>query len=250
MTATRISQVAIYAVCFALTSFFGFAQETTKTPRMETLAEAENAKELKPRKYYLDRRIAPTMSYAGGASWLVRPEREAEESTQEMLDNLNLKPGIIVADFGCGVGFHSIPIAKAVGPTGKVIAIDIQRDMLRALVERAKEVKLNNIQPVLAKGNVSDLPQAAYDMLLMVDVYHELAFPAESLQEIRESLKEDGLVALVEFRGEDPDVPILPEHKMTKAQILKEYEANGFQLHSTYDNLPWQHLMFFKVKKD
>ncbi len=228
------------------------ATETRKKKPLsiETWPEKREAKDSKPRKFYLDRRIAPTMSFRGGASWLVRPERETEESSREMLENLGLKPGMIVADFGCGVGYHTIPIAKAVGPEGQVYGIDIQPEMLRALVANAKEDGITNIVPIQPRGNVAEIPENTFDMLLMVDVYHELALPAETLSEIRESLKPEGLVALVEFRGEDPDVPILPEHKMTKAQILKEYEANGFELHSAYDNLPWQHLMFFKVKKD
>ena len=199
----------------------------------------------KPRKFYLGRRVAPTMSYAGGASWLVRPEREAEERSSEMIAQLRLKPGMVVADFGSGVGYHSIPMAQAVAPDGKVYAIDLQEKMLRSLVARAEEAGVESIAPVLTRSNVPDLPLNKFDLVLMVDVYHELSYPAETLREIRGSLRPGGLVALVEFRGEDPDVPILPEHKMTKEQILKEYKANGFTLKDSYDGLPWQHLMFF-----
>lgn len=217
---------------------------------MKQWAALKEHKNAKPNPFYLERRIAPTMTYEAGAAWLARPEREVEENAKQMLDNLGLKPGMVIADFGCGIGYHSIPIAKVVGPEGKVVAIDLQREMLRSLVANAKEQQVENIEPVLAHGNVCDMPQAAFDLLLMVDVYHELSLPAETLQEIRGSLKPDGVIALCEFRGEDPDVPIFPVHKMSKAQILKEYEANGFELKSSYDELPWQHLMFFKVKKD
>ncbi len=201
------------------------------------------------RTYYLERRIAPTMGF-GGASWLVRSERESEESVAEMLDNLQVKSGMIVADFGCGVGFHSLPLAQQVAPDGKVYAIDIQAPMLRSLVARALEAQTLNIVPVLSRANVPQLPTELFDMVLMVDVYHELNRPAETLQQIRKSLRPGGRIALVEYRGEDPDVPILPEHKMTKQQILKEYQANGFELRSEYDGLPWQHLMFFGVKEN
>lgn len=217
---------------------------------IEAWPEAKAYKHTKAQPFYLDRRIAPTMSFAGGAAWLARPERQKEEDAKQLIENLNLKPGMVVADFGCGIGYHSIPIAEAVAPDGKVVAVDLQRAMLRALVAKAKEDKVSNIEPIQALGNVCDMPEASFDMLLMVDVYHELSLPAETLKEIRTSLKPEGLVALVEFRAEDPDVPILPEHKMSKAQIIREYEANGFELSSSYDELPWQHLMFFKVKKD
>ena len=200
------------------------------------------------RKYYLDRRIAPTMSYAGGADWLVRGNRESEESTREMINHLGLKPGMVVCDFGSGVGYHTLPIAQQIKPDGTVYAVDIQLPMLRGLAARANEAGIENVQLVLSKSNVPQMPAKLFDLILMVDVYHELSLPGETLQQLRQSLNDDGRIALLEFRGEDPDVPIYPEHKMTKAQILKEYASNGFELDSQYDQLPWQHLMFFKVK--
>ena len=239
----RLAILLLILITAVTASAQGLSQEAGKLEVVDwTAAEQSRGK---PRKYYLDRRIAPTMSYAGGASWLVRPEREAEESAAEMLAALKLQPGMTVADFGCGVGYHSLPIAQAVAPDGEVYAIDLQIKMLRSLVARASEAGIFNIRPVVTRSDVPDLPAAKFDMVLMVDVYHELSFPAETLQEIRQSLKPDGRIALVEYRGEDPDVPILPEHKMTKSQILREFTANGFQLESTYDSLPWQHVMFF-----
>lgn len=185
------------------------------------------------------------MSYAGGAKWLLRPERQAEEDAQAMIEQLGLKPGMDVCDFGCGVGYHTLPIAQAIAPEGTVYAVDLQIDMLRAMIGRAKEFGVTNVQPVLTRSNVPDLPEQAFDLLLMVDVYHELSYPAETLQAIKRSLKEGGRIALVEFRGEDLELAIYPEHKMTKAQILREYTANGFTLESSFDGLPTQHLMFF-----
>jgi ubiquinone/menaquinone biosynthesis C-methylase UbiE len=199
-----------------------------------------------PRKKYLGRTIAPTMGYEG-APWLIRDTREQEENPSVVLKQLGLKPGMIVCDMGCGNGFYSLPIAEMVAPTGKVLAVDIQAEMLQLLSRRSAEKKIENIDMIL--GTVVDpkLPKGEIDMILMVDVYHEFSNPEFMLDAIRKSLKPTGVIALVEFRGEDPTVPILPLHKMTKAQINKEYKANGFKLVSEFDGLPIQHLMFFGI---
>lgn len=193
---------------------------------------------------YLGRRIAPTMGYAH-AGWLVRSERQQEEDTQQVLDNLGLRPGMIVCDMGCGNGYYSLEIARRISPGGKVLAVDIQQEMLHLLHLRAEEAKVDNIETILGSVIDPNLPKGEVDLLLMVDVYHEFSHPAEMLKAIGESLKSDGRIALVEFRAEDPRVPILPLHKMTKRQILREFKVNGFRLAEEYDELPWQHLMFF-----
>jgi ubiquinone/menaquinone biosynthesis C-methylase UbiE len=146
---------------------------------------------------------------------------------------------------GCGNGFYTLQLAKLVGPKGQVLAVDIQQEMLHLLSQRAKEAKVHNIKPVL--GGVADphLPPAGVDLILLVDVYHEFSFPEQMLQAMRKSLKPGGRIALAEFRLEDPKVPIKLVHKMSKEQILKEFEPNGFHLESQFDDLPWQHLMFF-----
>ena len=147
---------------------------------------------------------------------------------------------------GCGNGFYSLRIAPLVGEHGKVIAVDIQREMLEMLKEQAAAQRVANIETV--HGTVIDpkLPPASVDLMLMVDVYHEFSHPEHMLDAIRKSLKPTGRVALVEFRAEDPDVPIKPLHKMSKAQIMKEFPPNGFTLVEEFDKLPWQHLMFFQ----
>lgn len=184
------------------------------------------------------------------ASWLIRAERESEEDPKLLFSQLGLKPGMTVCDMGCGNGYYSLVLAKAVAPTGKVLAVDIQPEMLQMLSRRAARAKVENIDMVL--GTVSDpkLPEGQVDLVLMVDVYHEFSHPAEMLGAIRKALSPTGRIALVEFREEDPSVPIKPEHKMSKRQILKEYSANQFELESEYDGLPWQHLMFFVPKRD
>lgn len=198
-----------------------------------------------PAKEYKGREIAQTMHYLG-APWLTRESREREEDCTTMLAALNVKPGDVVCDLGCGNGFYTLKLAKLAGEKGRVLAVDIQREMLGLLKDRAAEEKITNIEPIL--GTIVDpkLPNGAIDMVLLVDVYHEFSHPEQMLAAIRKSLKPTGRVALVEFRAEDPNVPIKPLHKMSKAQIMQEFPPNGFKLVEEFDNLPWQHLMFFQ----
>jgi SAM-dependent methyltransferase len=181
-----------------------------------------------------------------GAPWLVRESREREEDCETLLEKLNVEPGQVVCDMGCGNGFYALRLARLVGPKGKVYAVDIQPEMLRLLRQRAKQAGLTNIVPVLGLPHDPRLPEDTFDLVLMVDVYHEFSHPEEMLSAIRRSLKPTGRAALVEFRAEDPAVPIKPLHKMSKSQILKELPPNGLELTDQFDGLPWQHLMFFR----
>jgi ubiquinone/menaquinone biosynthesis C-methylase UbiE len=198
----------------------------------------------KTRRSYLGRVVAQPMSHRG-ASWLIRPEREQEENASESFDRLGLEPGMTIVDMGCGNGFWTLPMAKEVGQDGRVLAVDIQREMLSKLKARGAQQSLNNIEPILGKVNDPRLPIGEVDMVLMVDVYHEFSHPQSMLWSIRRSLKPKGVVALLEYREEDPSVPIKPRHKMSKRQIIKEYQANRLKLVREYNGLPWQHLMFF-----
>ena len=195
-------------------------------------------------KTYLGRRIAQTMHFTG-AEWLTRHEREREEAGEVMRDELKLKPGVNVCDLGCGNGYHTIPIAKAVGPEGKVFGVDVQPEMLDLLKLRALAAEANNIVYVPGSQTETKLPDASCDLILMVDVYHELAHPEPMLQSMKKALKPGGQIVLVEFRAEDLSVPIKPEHKMSKEQIIKEMTANGYTLTRSFDKLPWQHMMWF-----
>ena len=197
-----------------------------------------------PLEKYKGRRIAQTMSYHG-APWLIRAEREREENPRALLEALRLEPGQVVADIGCGNGFYTLQMAEEVGPSGKVYAVDIQPEMLALLEERAKAAGVTNIVPVLSAPDDPKLPPGALDLILLVDVYHEFAYPEQMLSGMRAALKDDGVIALAEYRLEDPQIPIKLLHKMSKRQIRKEYEPNGFTLRREYDELPWQHLMFF-----
>jgi cyclopropane fatty-acyl-phospholipid synthase-like methyltransferase len=195
--------------------------------------------------HYMGREIAQTMHYLG-APWLVRESRERQEECSTLLKCLNLKPGMVVCDMGSGNGFYTLKIAPLVGETGKVIAVEIQPEMLDMLSKRAEAAKITNVENKL--GTVADpkLAPNSVDLMLCVDVYHEFDHPVEMLAAMRKSLKPDGRLALVEFRSEDPKVPIKPLHKMSKAQIMKEFPPNGFKLVEEFDKLPWQHVMFFQ----
>lgn len=196
------------------------------------------------RQVYLGRVLAQPMSHLG-ASWLIRPNRDDEENVTESYKQLELTPGMTVCDMGCGNGFWTLPMAKDVGADGRVLAVDIQPEMLDKLRARAGKDNLDNIEPVLGEVDDPNLPAGKVDLLLMVDVYHEFSHPESMLWGIRRSLAPKGVVALLEYREEDPDVPIKPLHKMSKRQIMKEYKQNGFKLVREYNKLPWQHLMFF-----
>lgn len=198
-----------------------------------------------PATEYKGREIAQTMHYLG-APWLTRESRDREEDCNTLLAALKIKPGDTVCDMGCGNGFYSLKLARLVGERGRVVAVDIQREMLELLKDRAKEEKIGNIVPVLGTTVDPKLPSGAVDLVLLVDVYHEFSNPEQMLAAIRKSLKPSGRIALAEFRAEDPNVPIKPLHKMSKAQIMKEFPANGFKLVEEFDKLPWQHLMFFE----
>ncbi len=194
--------------------------------------------------FYMGREIAQTMHFTG-AEWLTRESRQREEDCKTMLGELGIKKGDVVCDLGCGNGFYSLKLAEMVGREGKVIAVDIQPEMLEMLRRRAGD-SVKNVETVVCTEDDPKLAEASVDLLLMVDVYHELSKPAEVLAHVRKSLKKGGRVALVEFRGEDTKVPIKPLHKMSREQILKEWWANGFKVAREFEGLPWQHLIFLE----
>lgn len=196
-------------------------------------------------KWYMGREIAHVMSHYG-IGWLERTEREEEERTSLLLKNMNLEPGEIVADIGAGSGYHVARIAPFVGPSGKVKAIDIQMEMLDFIQERIKKLNIRNVDLILGTERSLQLPLASVDKMLLVDVYHEFAFPKEMGESMFEVLKPGGKIFLVEFRAEDPYVPIKKVHKMTENQAVKELEAAGLRFEKNLDNLPWQHCLVFR----
>jgi precorrin-6B methylase 2 len=193
------------------------------------------------------RRIAPVMS-VDGSDWLQRGEREMEENPEGALDAVGIKPGMTVADVGAGVGYMTLRMAKRVGPSGKVYANDIQPEMLTELQSNAAKAKLSNIKTVLGTGSDAKLPAGQMDLILLVDVYHEFSQPQKMLQSLRESLKPDGRLVLLEYRKEDPSVPIRPEHKMSVQEVKIELEAEGFRLDKVIETLPRQHILVLTKK--
>ena len=193
---------------------------------------------------YKGRIIAPVMS-ASGADWLNRPERERMEMPDRLLDALKIKPGMTVADVGAGIGYFSWRIARRVGPEGRVLAVEIQPEMLERLAAEMRKRDIRNVRSILGRPTDPVLPAQSVDLALLVDVYHEFRHPEAMVSGIRDSLKDDGRMVLVEYRGEDPTVPIRPEHKMTVKQVLLEILPMGFRLQSRLDFLPWQHVFIF-----
>ena len=194
------------------------------------------------------RRIASVMG-AGGVAWLDRPEREREEAPSKAIAALKIGPGQTVADIGAGSGYYTVRLADAVGPTGRVFATDIQPEMLALLRTRLADRKIGgNVELVQGTPTESKLPDAAIDLALMVDVYHELAQPQVFLRSIKRALKADGRLVLIEFRKESEWVPIREEHKMSVRDARLELEAEGYTFDRVIDVLPWQHVLIFRPR--
>jgi ubiquinone/menaquinone biosynthesis C-methylase UbiE len=200
-------------------------------------------------KRYLGREIAGVMGWQG-AAWLEREEREREERTDLLMAALNLRPGMVVADIGAGTGYLSRRMASVVAPTGKVLAVDVQPEMIKMLQALAKEKALNNVVPSLGAEDDVRLPAETVDLAIMVDVYHELAFPLAVLSSIVQALKPGGRVVFIEYRAEDANVPIKALHKMSQAQVKREVAAlppeRRLLWETTDSRLPWQHMMVFR----
>jgi precorrin-6B methylase 2 len=189
------------------------------------------------------RHFAGVCGAGGCETWLERPEREQEENPEGALDALKLKPGMVVADVGAGTGYMSLKMAKRVGPSGKVYAEDVQPEMLQKVRENAAKAKATNV--IALQGSFTDpmLPKEQMDLVLLVDVYHEFSEPQKMLRGIRESLKPDGRLVLLEYRKEDPSIPIQELHKMSVADVKTELEAEGFKLSQVLETLPRQHIL-------
>lgn len=235
--------------------------ETATTGRMGALAASATAApalpdtsgyELAPPrdpngigKYYLGRQIAHVMGHEG-ADWLERRGRSQEEGTDQLLKELKLKPTDVVADIGAGTGYFSFRMARLV-PRGQVLAVDIQPEMIAELTANKARNHLANVRPVLGTASNPNLPASAVDLVLIVDAYHEFDYPREMGRAIRQALRPGtGRLALVEYRAEDPDVPIKRIHKMDVAQARKEMAAIGLEFAGTIETLPQQHLLLFR----
>ena len=196
-------------------------------------------------KRYMGRDIAAVMGWQG-AAWLERDEREREERTDLLLTALALKPGMVVADIGAGTGYLSRRMAMAVGRSGKVLAVDVQPEMIQMLKQLALKVQLGQIVPVQCSETDVGLQPGSVDLAIMADVYHELAYPFEVLASVIRALKPGGRVVFVEYRAEDPSVPIKTLHKMSEAQVKREAAAHPLVWERTAGTLPWQHMVVFR----
>ena len=206
---------------------------TTKTPHPDGTG-----------KVYLGREIAHVMGASGGA-WLERDTRQEEENVALAIAKLNLKPNSVVADIGAGTGYYTFRIAPKV-PQGKVYAVDVQAEFVSALENRKKELGVTNVEIIKGTNQSPNLPVATVDLAIMVDVYHEFEYPREMLQALHKALKPGGKLLLLEYRAEDPAIPIKELHKMSVAQVNKELSANGFKLAQQENFLPIQHYLLYE----
>ena len=191
------------------------------------------------------RPIAPVTSISG-AGWLNRQERERQEQPEKAIAALHLRPGMLVGDVGAGTGFYALRVARAIAPEGLVYANDIQPEMLEILEANAAAQKITNVETVLGTESDPRLPTGKLDLVLLVDVYQEFSRPQRMLDRIRDALKPDGELVLLEYRREDPTVPIDPEHTMSVSEVKAEVIPEGYQFEKVVDTLPWQHIIFFR----
>lgn len=229
--------------CFGLV-LISIRADDSIPPRYETRAEHD------PNgigKFYMGREIAMVMGHEA-AGWLERPEREKEEQPNKLLDALKIKKGDAIADIGAGSGYFTFRLTDRVGPMGKVYAVDIQPEMLALIRDGMKKRNLTNVVPILGKEADPKLPAGEIDLILMVDVYHEFAYPFEMTQEMVRALKPGGRLVFVEYRLEDPNVWIKLVHKMSEKQVRKEMAIHPLDWVETLDCLPSQHVIIFKKK--
>ena len=197
-------------------------------------------------KWYMGREIAYVMGFQA-IGWLERSEREKEENVSKLIKNMSIESNDVVADIGAGSGYHAFRMASLV-PNGLIYAVDIQTEMLMAIENKKTFSEISNIETILGTEKSVQLPKNSVDKILLVDVYHEFSFPLEMIFSMKNALKSNGELFLIEYRAEDPLVPIKRIHKMSQKQAVKEMEAAGFKLRKNIENLPWQHCMVF-VKK-
>jgi len=195
-------------------------------------------------KWYMGREVAYVMGFQG-INWLERSEREIEEDVSTLIKNMEIKTDDTIADIGAGSGYHVFRMAP-LAENGLVYAVDIQPEMLEAIELKKRSKRVSNVETVLGSEKSINLPKNSLDKILLVDVYHEFSYPAEMVGSIKNALKSNGQLFLIEYRGEDSSVPIKKIHKMTVKQSIKEMEAAGFRLKENIDNLPWQHCMIFE----
>lgn len=236
----RIAAIILLALFVCLVSVNGFAQKHTGDSIYTYRASSRDG----IGKFYLGREIAHVMG-ASGSAWLDRDTRPREENTQLAINKINLPATAVIADIGAGTGYYTFKLAPKV-PRGKVYAVEIQDELITELNTRKKKLNYTNVEVVKGSATSPNLPANSVDLAIMVDVYHELEYPVEVLQAIKKSLKKDGQILLIEYKGEDPSVAIKPLHKSTVAGLNRELAANGFKLAYEGKFMPIQHFLLYK----
>jgi ubiquinone/menaquinone biosynthesis C-methylase UbiE len=236
-------------VMLLLGSFISYAQNIhdLQSEQFDTMYTYQKGDPNGIGKWYMGREIAYVMGYQG-IGWLERTAREKEEKTTQLLSNMHIDASDVIADIGAGSGYHVFRMAR-ITTKGLIYAVDIQPEMLIAMNSKIADSAIENVETILGGEQSVNLPESSIDKVLMVDVYHEFSYPLEMLTSIKNALKPEGRIFLIEYRGEDISVPIKTIHKMTEKQAEKEFEAAGFVLEKNIDNLPWQHCMIFKLKQ-
>lgn len=238
--------VLVIGAFFASFAGLWAQQPKREAPKYETKADHDQNG---IGKFYMNREIAHVMGFQG-ATWLERPERIREEEPAKLLKALAVKPGMVIADIGAGSGYHSFRLAPLVGAKGKIIASDIQPEMLDIIKKKAEKKKVKNIETVQGTNKDPKLPAGGVDLIILVDVYHEFEFPFEMTEKMVEALKPGGRIAFVEFKSEDDKVAILRVHKMSERQVLKEMAAFPELEHQKTHSLHWQHVVIFEKKAE
>ncbi|WP_018611502.1 class I SAM-dependent methyltransferase [Segetibacter koreensis] len=234
-----------FSVIFSFSTFVSAGQSITRpADSIYTYADASSGG---IGKFYLGREIAHIVS-SSATTWLDRPDREQEENANLAVQKMPLKKDDVVADIGAGTGYYTFKIAPRV-PQGKVYAEDVQDAMIKRLNEKKQELNIKNVEVIKGTDTAVNLPTGSVDLVIMVDVYHELEYPHETLQSIKNALKKNGKILLIEYRGEDPNVQRSLLHKTTVKQLNKELAANGFTLTYRGEFLPIQHFLIYQVDK-
>lgn len=230
--------IFIFLICGHLTSNQLYAQEENYSKYTFKRGDFNGIG-----KWYMGREIAYVMGYQG-INWLERSERDEEEDITTLINNMKIRPNDAIADIGAGSGYHVFKMAP-LAKNGLVYAVDIQPEMLEVIQLKKRSNRVANVKTVLGSEKSINLPKSSLDKILLVDVYHEFSYPVEMIESIKNALKSNGLLFLIEYRGEDSTVPIKNIHKMTEKQSVAEMRAAGFELKENIGNLPWQHCMIF-----
>ncbi len=239
--------VLIMTYCICFTACQSQQKQPAAQPNTDTIYTYKNASADGIGKFYFGREIAHVMG-AAGSDWLERGDRNKEENTNLAIAKINLPANGIVADIGAGTGYYSFKLSAKV-PKGKVYAVEVQDEMIAYLNNKKVALQDTIVKIVKGTGLSPNLPLNSVDLVIMVDVYHELQYPHEMLQAISKSLKPDGKILLIEYRGEDASVPIKPLHKITIVQVTEELNANGFSLTEDGEFLPIQHYLLFSKRR-